>query len=380
MRKLLALAVAVALVSLASVQARAESGSELEISGNVQTVAGWQRNTNNGVLGVSGVLADGLTTLAGVGSNTDQFGFFVDQVEIDLAKSFGENIRIRADLDMSAHNITSAGGVYLEQAYATANIPAGNGVEFLLGRFNSNIGLDGIDRNQLSTISFSSIHRTLLPHNLTGVRLGYDWNESTNIQAYIVNNLADVAPFTSGNSDIPSFGINVTHTWGEEGNKSWIKFNGAGGPEHTTLGDHIKHWSFLADLNGRWAVNDAFSLSAEAVYRQDDRILGTPNSKYIGGQLLGRYAFSDVWDGTLRYSYVWDLNTPLAGIAPNVLYGTVGLGSPANMHTITVASGYNITDAARFTVEAGLDLSRFHSSGTPTGLTLGLAGMFSYNF
>src|SRR5579885_245023 len=124
MKKLLVLAAVVALAIPA--MAHAEEGSELEISGNVTTLAGWEHAFKNPVFPVSGILGDGLAGPGGV--TTDTFGFFVDQVELDLAKSFGENIRIRADLDFSPHRVNAGGGqVEIEQAYATANIPAGNG-------------------------------------------------------------------------------------------------------------------------------------------------------------------------------------------------------------------------------------------------------------
>jgi hypothetical protein len=376
MRKLLVVAVVVALASWAF-DARAEEGSELEISGNVTTLAGYQRPSKNPTFGAAdGVLADGLRATTGV-VGTDQFGFFVDQVEIDLAKSFGENIRIRADLDFSPHRAPAAGGVYVEQGYVTANIPAGNGIEFLLGRFNSGVGLDPIDRHDLSTVSFSSVHRTLLPHNITGMRLGYDFSEATRLEFYLVNDLQDAGPATATTSEIPSGGFNVSYAWGEEGNKSWIKLNGAAGPEGRTK----KGISFLGDLSGHFVVSDAFSVGAEGIYRQDDTAGAGDDAQYIGGQLKGRYAFSDVWDGTLRYSFIWDLDsTDIATPQPvaNPL-GIVGLGANGTMHSVTLATGYQITDGARLVVEGGVDLSRF-SAGGGTGFTPGIAGMFAYSF
>jgi putative OmpL-like beta-barrel porin-2 len=387
MRKLLVIAVAVALASLASASLRAEEGSELEISGNVTTVAGWQRPSKNPNLGADGILNDALAAPGGL--TTDTFGFFIDQVELDLAKSFGENIRIRADLDFSPHRVNAGGGqVEIEQGYVTANIPAGNGIEFLMGRFNSGIGLDPIDRNELSTVSFSTVHRTLLPHNITGMRFGYDFSEATRLEVFVVNNLnGDVtAPGTAADSDIPSFGFNLSYMWGEEGNKSWLKFNGAGGPEGPTK----KGWSFLGDLNGNFAVSDAFWIGAEGVYRQDDGgLIGAENAQFIAGQLKGRYAFSDVWDGTLRYSFVWDLDEgqaggiPAGGLVPANPDGAVGiasgLGAAGTMHTISLATGYQITDGARFVVEGNVDIS-MPSAGGGTGFTPGVAGMFAYSF
>lgn len=374
MKKLFVVALAVALVSASVSVARAEEGSELEISGNVTNVTGWQRPIKNapGLTG-AGILNDGLAAPGGL--KADQFGFFLDQTEIDLAKSFGENIRIRSDLDFSPHRAPAAGGVYVEQAYVTANVPAGNGVEFLVGRFNSGIGLDPIDRNELSTVSFSNVHRTLLPHNITGARTGYDFSEATRFEAFVVNKLSDAAP--AALTDIPSFGFNLSYAWGEEGTKSWVKLSGVGGPEKATK----RHWSFLGDLSGSWAVSDAFSVGAEGVYRQDNAPAGvTGNAQFFGGQLKARYAFSDVWDGTLRYGIVREQKAGGAGaiVAANPVYGTTGLGAKGTLHTASLATGYQIADGARFVLEGNLDLVKPSVGGT--SYIPGFAGMFAYSF
>lgn len=380
MKKLLV--VAVALASLVSVGAWAEEGSELEISGNVTTVAGWERPSKNANFGTDGILSDGL--IAPGALSTDTFGFFVDQAELDLAKSFGENIRIRADIDFMATAVGAAddfaGVVDLEQGYVTANIPVGNGMEFLVGKYNSGIGLDPVDRNELSTVSFSTVHRLLLPQNLTGLRLGYDFSEATRFELLVVNDLADHV--VGASSDIPSGAFNLSYAWGDEGNKSWIKLSGAGGPEQATK----KHFSFLGDLSGNFAVSDALSVGAEGLYRQDNAPAATAdNAQYIAGQLKGRYAFSDVWDGTLRYSFIWDLDNaqgavPATGyVVANHEVGLTGLGAAGTMHSLSIATGYQITDGARFVIEGAVDVSRPSGAGT-TGFTPGLAGMFAYSF
>lgn len=379
MRKILVLAVAVALVGLAAADLKAEEGSELEISGNATTVTGWQRPSKNAGFGGAGILGDGLAAAGGLG--VDTFGFYIDQVEVDLAKSFGENIRIRADLDFTPDrgNNDTADDIDIEQAYATANIPAGNGIELLVGRYNSGIGLDPIDRNELSTVSFSAVHRTLLPHSLTGARLGYDFSEATRFEFYLVNDLQDGAP-GAATSDLPSGGFNLSYAWGDEGNKNWIKLNGAAGPEGATK----KGISFLGDLSGNFAVSDAFWVGAEGVYRQDDTAGAGDDAQFIGGQLKGHYSFSDVWDGTLRYSFIWDLDTTDIGVAAlppaNPLTVVAGLGANGQAHQVSLATGYQITDGARLVIEGGVDLSNFSAAGVGTGLTPGLAGMFAYSF
>ncbi len=379
MRKLLVVAVIAALAGMYVVDARAEEGSQLEISGNTTVVTGWQSQYKSATTLNGGILNDGLNALNGAVKSED-FGFFVDQVEVDLAKSFGENIRVRADLDFTPHRLQGAAVVpfYLEQGYITANIPSGNGIELLIGRFNSGIGLDPIDRNQLSTVSFSDVHRVLLPHNLTGSRFGYDFNEATRLEVYIVNDLKDFAPGTATTTTIPSFGFNLSYAWGDAGNKSWVKYSGAAGPEQVTK----KHWSYLADLSGNVAVSDAFWVGAEATFRMDDDPAAATNAKYYAGQLKGRYAFSDVWDGTIRYSIVRDQNgVAFATLPPaNVTLGALGLGTKGTLHTVSLATGYQIADGARFVLEGSLDLGKPSAAGSVMGYNPGVAGMFAYSF
>lgn len=388
MKKLLVLVVSIALASFVVVSdLRAEEGSELEISGNVTTVTGWQHarggatraNPTN-----AGLLGDNLIALGA--NNATEFGFFIDQVELDLAKSFGENIRIRADLDFTpaagiGKSAFAADTVLVEQAYTTANIPAGNGIELLVGRFNSGIGLDPIDRNELKTISHNMVHRVLLPHNLTGARAAYDFNDQWRWEVFVVNNLGDTGiAVAGGNTDMPSLGSNLSYAWGDEGNKDWVKLSAAAGPEQATK----KGWSFLGDLGASIAATDAFRIGLEGTYRQDN--MGAGNAQFFGGDLQGTYAFSDVWDGTLRYSYIWDLDNGQVGsaaasaVVTNDTIGVPGLGYAGQNHELTLATGYQITEGARFGLEGRLDLATPSAAALTTGMGFGFGGTFAYSF
>ncbi|MBI1909784.1 MAG: outer membrane beta-barrel protein [Deltaproteobacteria bacterium] len=400
MKKLLSLIV-VLLSAITFSTVWAQEGSELEISGNVDVVSGWQRGLKNANYVSTGLLGDGLQAAAAA-KGTDQFGFYVDQVELDLAKSFGENIRARADLDFSPHrwsgdgttfvNIVGTtanfvgggvGGVYVEQGYVTANVPAGNGIEFLVGRFNSGIGFDPIDRNELKTVSFSTIHRTLVPHNMTGARLGYQASDAIWFDLYVVNNLVDSFP---ANTDLPSTGANFKYSWGDEGEKSWAKISAAFGPEQATN----TNFSYFGDLAANVAVSDGFWLGGEGIFRIDNGAAGA-NSQLIGGTLQTTYAFSDIWDGTLRYGFTWDrkgtMNVNANGLGSFFSAASAGAAAPAaftgigakgSLHDIALATSYSITDGAKFILEARVDLSR--PSGGSTGFHTGFGGQFAYSF
>lgn len=382
MKKIIALALAVfvvGLIGLSDVKAQ-----DLELSGHVNVVTGWQRTHGNSAIapaGAAGLLTDGL--VAPGGATTDQFGFFADEVELDLAKQFGENIRLRADLDFTPGGNRvgiAAGQLGVEQAYVTVNVPIGNGGELLFGRFNSGIGLDPIDRNELSTISFSTIHRRLLPHNITGMNFYYGIDENWSFDIFVVNDLQDAAVGVT--SDIPSGGFHIEWSNAEAGEGSWVRFTGAIGPERATK----KGYSFLGDLAAAINVTEGFYIDVEGIYRQDNSAggAGTENAQYIAGTLQFRYAFSDIWDGTLRYGYLWDLDQgqiggiPVGGIPANPLAAASGLGFAGQQHDLTLAAGYEITDGARFVLEGRYDLGK--ASGGGKYHVYGVAGGFYYDF
>jgi len=151
-----------------------------EMAGHVMAGGGYQHHNNkantyfttDGDVGYdSGVMGKYLGTAPN--NSSDHWNFFIDEVELDIMKSFGENVRLRADLDFGrvASSGRNSAAFVLEQAYATANIPVGNGIEFLLGRFNTPIGFESVDVIDNDTISKSVLVTGLRPANTTGMKI-----------------------------------------------------------------------------------------------------------------------------------------------------------------------------------------------------------------
>ncbi len=373
-----------ALLSAGSVQAAESAAGGLEFSGNVTIVTGWQHDDGATIdfgscsLGV-GVIGcnDADSALSGTGGlgdfrglglpNRDTFNFYVDEVELDLQKSFGENIRIRADLDFGRFlsgtpNIGGANSI-IEQAYVTANIPVGNGAEFLIGRFNAPIGYEAVDRINNVAISFSNIYRYIRPHNLTGAKLYYAFSDKFDWNVYLVNNLADTFSFAAGtDSAIPSWGTRFGFTFGEEGQESTLGLSYAGGPEAFGNNAHLTH---IFDLDFMLRVTEKFLLAGEIAYRQDNTgyipytgapsLLGINNQKVWGGNLLMDYAPSESWDFWFRYDYIHDIN---------FLGSHTGMNEQVN--GFTVGAGYEIIEDAKFKIEYRLDWRHYAATGAAT--------------
>ncbi len=415
MKKLVIAIVAVAALALAfSVHAEEKYvGGGFEASGHIMTGFGFQYvGANSGAYAGSeaGLARDGWA-----GFNKGQFlgntkskdfGFLVDNVELNLMKTFGENIKTRVDLLVGDQNLGAwdhvNNGINLWQAYVTANIPVGNGLELLAGRFDAPMGYESAHRYQNNTITRSSIFNFgIRPWTLTGLKLYYAFSDAIDWHIYAVNNLEDQmgGNWRVDNSALPSFGTRVGYTWGEEGKQSTVGLSAAFGPEQKCKScvaeavgqsptSKIGRMSFLGDLDFNIWATDAFAIGGEGIFRQDDKasapIDGLKAQKYFGGILDLHYVFSDVWDGTLKYSILYQTNgsnTSLGGLDSNTFLATIYApqqGGKAYFNEISLAGGYQITDGAKFNAEYRLDWSKYN--GAPKNLSHSVLGMFAYSF
>lgn len=384
-------------VASAAVAAENYVTGGFEASGNVVVGAGWSR-FNNQVN--TEVVSDGdYITYPGVMgkymdkapvAKTNRFAFFVDGVELDLAKSFGENIRLRADLDFARTN--SSGFVspafVLEQAYATANIPIGNGLEVLMGRFNAPIGFENVDIVDNSTISKSILIRALRPANLTGAKLYYEFSDAVDFHFYVVNSLyGDNSIKFKG---MPGFGFRVGYNWGDAENESTVGLSGLFGPvtqpnlaataPNTQYGN--KRMMFGMDVDLNWWITSEFALGMEALYtyfQKDNKnvLLVGNNTYYLGGLLNLTYLFSDVWDGTLKYAFAKQSKLGTGADAGGNVLGNL-TGAQQMIHEISLAGAYHVADGADVKLEGRFDIVK--PTGAPKIYNYGLAMAFGYKF
>src|SRR4030095_6346499 len=262
MKKMLSVLSLVSLLGSQPLWAAESKAGGLELSGNVDVVVGYQHDDSdaNGTF-VGGQLGQFRGNTA---PSRDTFNFYIDQVELDLNKTCGENLRIRADLDFgrflsgSGRNtnsdLTTVGSNFeIEQAYVTVNLM---GSELLIGRFNVPIGYYVVDRPDNPTISFSSPFNYLTPTNATGAKFYKAFGEHFDWHVYVVNRLDDCIFFggaclTTGgtaasDSAIPSYGTRIGFNWGGEDTKSTVGISYAGGPERGGQNAHLTH---LIDLD-----------------------------------------------------------------------------------------------------------------------------------
>lgn len=395
MRKYLLTSIVAVAAMIASTSAQANgtpipevAPEGVEISGAVDVVAGWQHDDRDATA-VGGSIG-GLADYDGVGnvgnlSNGDHFRMVVNEVELDLQKTFGENIRLRTDIDF--RNLTNTSGgptIRLEQAYVTANLAAGNGIEFLIGTFNAPVGVQSVDTRDNWFISYAAPFRYLTPANVTGAKLYYAFSDLVDLHFAVVNDLDDNG---FGDSAIPSVLFRLGFNWGDEGNENTVGISGGVGPEYGDAAgiSQNKHWDFFGDLDLMIALSDTVTIAAEGVFRQSDAIAGGANQKAFAGFLALNYQASDVWDVSFRADWMWEVNPANArgGTGASTTggnwNGASGVGFEGQLWSGAIGAGYQITDGAKMKLEYRYDWAKTAGAAANSD-AMSLTAQFAYTF
>ncbi len=401
MRRILAAGLLAMSLSVPAYAADSAAGG-LEFSGNTSILSGWQQDDGSALPGPGGefALERGLRA-----PNRTTFNFYLDQFEVDLEKSFGEKVRLRADLDFGralsgSVRSTEGSNFIVEQAYVALGLLGG---ELSVGRFNTPVGYYVVDRAFNPTISYSNIYNFLTPTNVTGAKLYWAFNESMDLQVYLMNQMFDClylggsclqGPLTApagsvtaggivssgvADSAVPSWGMRLGYNFGEDKTASTVGISYLGGPEQGT-NDHLDH---MFDLDFSIKLTEELLMAGEGIYYQRNNLPGItgPNGKFAGGLLVLDWQASEVWDLFFSFGYVNDFQGVVTGIDQQVYNWVAGFG-------------YQITDGAKFKMEYRADLfdyaktqptrptSRFPGLviGDTTSWSNAVAGEFAYVF
>ncbi len=367
------------LVAVAAMAVTSVAQAEMQLSGNVTTLVGYQRDDSalGGVSGTGG-LTQGDLTWANVASG-DHFGFAVPQAELDIENEFGENIRARIDVDFIDLGEPSATAVLLEQAYVTANLGVGNGMEFLIGKFNCPMGLESVDRNDNVFVTYTPGFVYLQPAQVLGARFYYEFNDTWYTTLAIVNAMND--PLGGGTSALPSAMWHFGAKWGEEGNQSNVNITGSFGPE--LIASNNAHYDMLGDMWGVFALGDAWDLGFELTYRQTNGIGGLNNTKGMAGQLYAMYEASDVWTVQFRGGWFDEVNAAGTDNGASTTgagwSGVAGANPKGNDFNGTLGATYTITDGAKLNFEYRMDWYMTSGATTNPMFHTGVAE-FAYSF
>lgn len=398
-KKLLSLVAASLLLASTQVKANgtpppADVDDSFKLTGAVEVGMGFQSDSNNANGGSIGGLPD-FTNTTNVGNSDGEsyLRFFVNEVELDGDKSFGDNIRLRFDLDFKGLTDTDNAEVSIEQAYVTFGISS---AEVSIGRFNAPIGVEHVDVRNNWLISYAAPFRYLTPVNLTGVKIWIPFNDTVDLQIAVANSLNQsigvVGAAEFQDNIIPSALVRLGFKWGEESRQSTVGITGAVGPEFNgaTAGLHNEDsdLDILADIDAVIAFSDTFSLAAEGTFRMSQaRTSGLDNAMAVAALLAFNYAPTEVWDFTLRGHALIDLTNFSYGVESDVASTTGaewnaidGVGFEGNIIGVTLGMGYVITEDAKFKLEGRFDSTMPDNDAFDTGSAFSVLGHFAYTF
>lgn len=298
------------------------------LHGNITSLTGWQSygpkalNVGNAP---RGVLGDQLANVS-VDTNKTVFGFFLDQAEIDIERDIKDIAHFRVDLDIAPSRDVDNDGdnkdvrdvIDLEQAYV--HLSSASGLNLALGRFNSEFGIDPVDRADLTTISFSNAHRHLLPHNLTGGMLALR-NDALDIRFLVMQDLNDAT--ATSKSAIPTLGLQMKYAWGDDDARNWVKFSGAAGPQTSSK----SVWTYLADLSAQVWIHPHLQIAVDGTYRDEHHLGcgdGHNNCKYLAAAAQFVMPINEKFGATVRAGYLRDFNNgPLLTASQAIYDGTI---------------------------------------------------------
>lgn len=338
--------------------ADAKKESSLELSGLVSVITGYQHDDKNAVPSARG----GLGRFRGdAGPSHNSFGFYLDEVELDVEKHFSDKIRLRADLQFG-NMATGFDSFELEQGYIGFTLPFGKGIETILGHFNAPIGFENTatisDNIALSLAPISGPTMT----NVTGAIVTYPFADLFTASFYLFNNMRDEI---EGSSCIPSSAAHLELHWGTEGSKSHIAYSFAAGPDRP---NENRHWRFVHDVEFFFQITSQFSIGGEGLYIRDNAVPPETNNDIVyGGMLVFRYGLSEHLYTFLRYNFLRDRGP-----------SHEALGDASDVHSQSVGIGYKITEGALMKLEYRPDV--FIPISTPVSLSHSIASEFVYNF
>lgn len=349
-------------------------GDGVQVGGAVEVLFGYQHDDQNGNLGggLGGFTDFGVTNA----SNQDTFRFVANEVELNLEKTFGENIRLRTDIDFrSLGDSLGSDTVNLEQAYVSINLSVGDGAEWVFGRFLAPVGLESVDTRDNWFISYSAPYRYVTPTNVTGTMVDFTLSDIVNWTVAIVN---DINHDGFNDSEVPSLINRIGFAWGDEGREHSVGLSSGFGPEQASN----KHWDFFADLDALLSISDNWTLAFEGVYRQTNSLTGVgANQKTVAASLGFHYQASDAWYVGLRGDYQWEPNAANArgGSGASKNGGNWNGASDGTILGATLGAGYQITDGALFKMEFRYDHG-FYTGANNNNDAVSLLGQFAYTF
>ncbi len=241
----------------------------------------------------------------------------------------------------------------LEQAYVQFNIPLGNGVKILFGKYVTPIGYELVE-NELNPNWTSGNQWTFLePFTHTGLQIGYALNDVWELQL-LVNQGWDTV---KDNNDSKSFIGHVNYT---PNDATWVGFSAFGGPEQSDFRNDPAN--AVPGANGLWRYGIDFAMTHQCTPKLMTAFQvdwGVEEGGDANGHSAAWYAFG-LW---LVYDWTDHVQTAFRADYMNDIDGnrTSGFLFPSNNHqdlwSLTLTLNYKPVEGLRIAPEIRYDHS-----------------------
>ncbi len=232
-------------------------------------------------------------------ADTSDFAF--NKIEVGFTKRFSDLLWIAASFEIKQEN--EGGTVVTETELSNGEVhlvaPFGNGIDFLLGKFNSPVSFEPEDAPFLLQASHSLPFQFASPVKMTGLKINYPFQENLEVQAMIFNGWNQDGDNNEGKSLAFQVGY-APVPWAD------FKFSWLYGPE---LDNNETDFRQVFDLVASLTPWPNWIIGLEAAYGVDEnqsaRHPGT-DAEWSTGQVTVHHDFTRHVGGTARYSFFDD--------------------------------------------------------------------------
>ena len=220
----------------------------------------------------------------------------------------------------------------IPQAYVTINLPVGNGLQVMVGKFATILGYESFDAINNPFYSHSYLF-SAVPFTHVGALASYQLNDQLGLKLGVTRGW-DMATEDNNGCAIDVIG-QVSYKFSKQVN---FVFNYSVGPENA--GD-TGHYRVALDPILYWQVTDALKIGFEGLYVYD----GGRNAGVLSDST---HAYSDIWGGALYAGYKVNDNLTVNGRLEkaHALVGTFdgyNVVDNLDLDTIPALSAYEIT-------------------------------------
>ncbi len=326
-----------------------------EITGFLNVGAGFQhysrdpitKNLNGGSAfgGSLGAVLPGVNGGPAPVPGEDYLLAFIDNLELDIVKSFGKRARLRADLYFARPLSGSAvGTTSVEHAYLAVTLSEKYGAELALGRIGLETGIEPYERYSLDTISESVLsNASMYPGPVTAMQLAFTPIDDVTLYLLAANGMTDDTLIRT--TAIPS-GIGIVEVnWGDPDQGNGIVITADVSPDSDANG----HLTYGGNIDLYQYVLPNLQLSLEGLARRDNAIAGGVNTTYAAALGNLRWDITKRWYAVFKYAYAWQ------SAAGNGFYNLTG--AHQQLHEAWIGFGHYLADTVKLKWEVRMDVT-----------------------